>query len=555
MHFHDMPYRRVTYDEVKDRYRTLCGDFQNAADDEARFQILERHYQLLSDMTPIELCSVRHDIDVNDAFYAAEQQYYDEIKPLLSDLSNQFDKMLLEPPYRPWLESILGKQAVTVMENHLLGFDSRLIPLAQEENMLLSRHNELVSNATAIWEGKTLKRSLLAPLTQSEDRETRRKALLASTDSWEAQRTELEALYDQLVKNRHQQARTLGFSNYTELSYCRMDRIGYGQAEVSRFREQVKTCLVPLLAQLEEHRRMRLGLEHLYFYDSGISFINGNPAPIGDTADSLEAARTMYRRLSPESGKFIDFLLDNGLYDVEIRPGKRDGGYMTSFEKYRSPFIFANFDGTSENAYIMCHEGGHAFQGYLKRNEKIREKCWLTSEAAETHAMAMEFFTWPYMELFFGDRAEDYRTMHLENALSLIVKECQQDEYQQIVYEQPDMTAEERNALWRRLDEVYFPFCDRTGDPGFQSGSRWQRIPHMFQWPFYAIDYALAQLCALEYLQWMTDDFAGAWQSYLTFCRQTGSKSFPELIRDAGLADPFEEGTLKNLVEWLRTRL
>jgi len=218
----------------------------------------------------------------------------------------------------------------------------------------------------------------------------------------------------------------------------------------------------------------------------------------------------MYTHMSPETAEFIEFLLDNGLYDVEIRGGKWGGGYMTFFEKCRAPFIFANFDGTSENAYIMCHEGG---------------------------------------------RAEDYRTMHLEGAVRLIISECLQNEFQELVYDRSDMMPEERNALWAQLERAYWPTRD-CGDDEFElAGCGWQRIPHVFQWPFYAIDYALAQVCALEYLRWMNEDHEAAWNSYLDFCRRTGTDSFPGLVRSAGLGDPFGEETLPALAEWLSDRL
>ncbi len=553
MHFSNIPYQRVYYEDIEKRYQELQESFEKASDDAARMTVLREHNQLLADMTPVELCYVRHDMNVNDTFYAAEQDYYDEIDPMLSDLSNKFDKALLDSPHRSWLEQVIGHQAVTIMEQRQQGFNSSVIPLAQEENNLLSRHNQLAANGAAAWDGRQVKRSLMDPLTQSSDRSIRQKASLAISGSWEGQRKELEEIYTQLVKNRHQQAKQLGFANYVELSYCRMNRIGYTSADVQNFREQVKKDLVPFLGQLMERRRNRLGLEHLYYYDEKIAFNHGNPIPLGDTNACLQATREMYTRLSPETAEYIAFLLDHGFYDVEIRDGKRDGGYMTTFEKYRAPFIFANFDGTRENAYIMCHEGGHAFQSYLKRNEDIREKCWLTSEAAETHAMAMEFFTWPHMELFFGDKADDYRTIHLEDALTLIANQCLQDEFQQRVYERPEMAPQERNSLWLRLEHDYFPFRDYSGDGNLEQGCRWQRIPHMFQWPFYAIDYALAQVCALAYYHWMTEDFPAAWQSYLTFCRETGTKSFPELVQSAGLNDPFKAGTLRNLVEWLKS--
>ncbi|MGM9639850.1 MAG: M3 family metallopeptidase [Faecousia sp.] len=316
----------------------------------------------------------------------------------------------------------------------------------------------------------------------------------------------MEEIYDRMVQNRHRQARTLGYRNYVSLSYLRMNRIGYTPEDVACFREQVKRDLAPFAAALNERRRKRLGLEHLYPYDGGISFLEGNPIPLGGEEFCLEMTRQMFSRLSPETKQYIDFMLDNGLYDVTVRPGKQSGGYCTQFEAYRSPFIFANFDGTSENAYIMSHEGGHGFYFYRKRNEEIRERGWYTPEMAETHAMAMEFFTAPYMELFFGDRAEDYRRMHLEGVVSRILYQCQQDEFQQIVYEQPQLTKAQRSEVWRRLGQAYFPFREYPEEDRERIGTSWQRIPHAFLWPFYAIDYTWALLIALLSISLAVED-------------------------------------------------
>lgn len=552
MHFNDMPYRRIMYEEVEKRYQALLQELRTAASKEDCLTVLKKRYQLLEDMTPIELCYVRHDMDLNDSFYAAEQDYYDEIGPKISDLSNQFDQCLMESPFCSYFEELMGSFAFSIMRANLEGYDSRLISLAQEENALTSQYSQLASNGKVNWNGKSVNRASLALELQSTDREIRRKASAAIAESWETQREQLEDIYDNLVENRDKQAKTLGYKDYVLLSYLRMNRIGYTPEDVKYFREQVKKYIVPVARVLHERRKKRLGLAHLYSYDSTIYFLNGNPIPLGDEKFCLEMTREMFSRLSPETEEFISFMLDNGLYDVEIRDGKCGGGYCTQFEAYHAPFIFANFDGTSENAYVMTHEGGHAFYFYLKRNEEIRERGWFTSEGAETHAMSMEFFLEPYMELFFGDRAEDYRRMHLEDAISLIVRECQQDEFQQIIYEQPQLTKQQRNEVWVRLEQEYFPYKEYTEEEKQRMGYRWQRIPHLYQWPFYAIDYALAQVCALEYYQWMNDDFDGAWKSYLTFCEKSGNLNFPETIKAAGLGNPFEEASLKNLMDWLQ---
>ena len=555
MHFNDMPYRRVTFEEIEARYQALFERIRTLRGREDCLPAMEAYYRLLDDMTPMDLCYVRHDMDLNEAFYAGEQRYYDEIGPRIGDLSNQLEGLLLNSPYSACFEELMGSFAFDLMRCSRESRDSRLITLEQQENTLSGRYSVVTANAKAEYEGAVVSRSSLAAKQQSPDRETRRRASAAVAASWAEQREELEELFHELVQNRDKQAKLLGHPNYVKLAYLRMDRIGYNSEDVSRFREQVKESLVPVAAAIHEQRKKRLGLEHLYSFDSPLNFPNGNPVPLGDTEFCLESTREMFRKLSPETGEFIDFLMDNALYDVKPRDGKRSGGYCMYLSAYRAPFIFANFDGTHENAYIMSHEGGHAFYAYLKREEKIRERCGYTSEMAETHAMAMEFFVAPYMELFFGSRAEDYRRMHLESAVSRIIYQCQQDEFQQIIYEHPELSKEERNGVWEKLEQSYFPFREYTEEEKQRIGRRWQCIPHLYHWPFYAIDYGLAQVCALEYARWMDEDKDGAWQSYLRFCRASGNMNFPEALKAAGLESPFEEGCLTHLVDWLQKRL
>ncbi|MGM9624962.1 MAG: M3 family oligoendopeptidase [Eubacteriales bacterium] len=556
MRFQDMTYKRITYEEIAGDYEALCREIQAVSCEADCRSVLRSQYRLNDKMTPIDLCYVRYGMNVNDPFYAEEQRYYDEIGPKIGELSNRYYRLLVESPLSGCFENLMGPFAFSLICSSVNDYDDSLIALEQEENALISRYNQLVSNGTAEYNGRQVSRSSLVPEQQSADRDVRRAVYKAVSASWDAQRDELETIYDRLVTLRDRQAKALGYDSYVELSYRRMNRIGYTPKDVARFREQVKKDLVHVAAELHERRRVRLGLDQLYPYDGGISFSEGNPIPLGGEAFCLDMTKEMFCRISPETGAYINFMMDNGLYDVTPRAGKQSGGYCAQFEAYRTPFIFANFDGTSENAYIMSHEGGHGFYFYLKRNEEIRERGWYTSEMAETHAMSMEFFAAPHMELFFGERAEDYRKMHLEGAVSRILYQCQQDEFQQIIYENPQLSKAGRNDVWKRLEQEYFPFRKYPDDENpSRIGTGWQRIPHTFLWPFYAIDYALAQVCALQYYRWMCEDSDGAWQSYLTFCRASGNMNFPEAVEAAGLESPFAEAGLKNLMIWLQTRL
>ena len=224
---------------------------------------------------------------------------------------------------------------------------------------------------------------------------------------------------------------------------------------------------------------------------------------------------------------------------------------MTFLPTYQSPFVFANFNGTSGDTDVLTHECGHAFQGYLQRKGTPAEHD-RTMETAEIHSMSMEFFTEPWMKLFYGDRADDYIKMHLMEAICFIPYGCMVDEFQHIVYANPDMSPKERKAVWSMLEKEYKPHLDYEGDDFLENGGYWQRQGHIFQVPFYYIDYCLAQCCALAFKVKMDEDYKGAWQQYLRLC-QAGGKDFVEALAIAELPNPLEEGALARIVGGLET--
>jgi len=323
---------------------------------------------------------------------------------------------------------------------------------------------------------------------------------------------------------------------------------------VSCFRDQVKKYLVPFAEKLHETRRERLELPHLMFYDEIVNFKNGNPAPIGTAEEILATGQTMYSELSAETKKFFDFMMDGDLFDVFGRKNKRAGGYMTFLPDYKAPFIFANFNGTNGDIDVITHECGHAFQGFLSAEDSIREHAEITMETAEIHSMSMEFFTEPWMKLFFGERTSDYLSMHLQEAVTFIPYGCMVDEFQHVVYLNPDMTPAERKAAWRKLEKEYKPHLDYEGDDYLNEGGYWQRQQHIYSSPFYYIDYCLAQTCALEYKVLMDADYKAAWESYLKLCKLSASGFFVDMIKEVGLHNPLEEGCVKSIVEKMESR-
>lgn len=552
MKFKEMPYERVDFEQVEKELKALTMALTKASAGEEQFEIHKKFYALTDRVnTMMTMAMIRFSGDTTDEFYTKEQEYYDEKSPIYGNLLLEYQKQLYDSPFRAYLEEKIGPVAFRNIELARKSMDEKLIPLMQEENSLTMEYEKLIAGAKLQFDGKELNLSLMRPYLTSRDRSVREEAWKTATSFFEENGDKLDEIYDKLVKNRTAQARAMGYENYLELGYYRMVRNCYDKDDVEAFRRQVKEYLVPFAEKLHQRRRERLGLEHLMYYDENVYFPEGNPAPIGTPEEILAAGQKMYSELSVETKEFFDFMQENELFDVLGRKNKRAGGYMTYLPLYQAPFVFANFNGTSGDVDVITHECGHAFQGYLSGKDPIREHADITMETAEIHSMSMEFFAEKWIPLFFGDRAKDYVDMHLEDAAAFIPYGCMVDEFQHIVYENPDLSPAERKAAWRRLEKEYKPHLDYGDSRYLEEGGYWQRQHHIYSSPLYYIDYCLAQTCALQYKVKMDADFEEAWKSYLKLCRLSASDFFTNMIKEVGLDSPFETGCLKNIVEKL----
>ena len=552
MKFKEMPYERIDFDEVQKELKELMEAFDAAKSGEEQFAIHQKYYKLTGRVDSMyTIANIRFDIDTADAFYEKEHEYYDEKMPEHSNVLLAYQKKLYESPFRDYLEKKIGPVAFKNMEIAQKAMDEKLIPLMQEENALTMEYDKLIASAKINFDGKELNLSLMRPYLIHQDRSVRAAAWKEYSAFFEANADKLDEIYDKLVKNRTAQAKKMGYDNYLELGYYRMGRNCYGRKEVEAYREQVKKDFVPFAEELHERRTKRLGLDKLSYIDNAVYFKDGNPAPFGTPEEILAAGQKMYGELSPETKEFMDFMMENELFDVIGRKTKKAGGYMTYIPDYQSPFVFANFNGTSGDVDVITHECGHAFQGYLSGKDPIREHADIGMETAEIHSMSMEFFTQGWMESFFGDQAEKYIEMHLEDSAAFIPYGCMVDEFQHIVYENPDMTPAERHAAWLKLEHEYRPHMDYGDDRFFGKGGFWQKQTHIYDVPLYYIDYCLAQTCALQYKVKMDEDFKGAWESYLKLCKLSASDFYTNMIKEVGLDCPFEPGCMKNIVEKL----
>ncbi len=548
--FSEYEYIRPNIDEVKSKFNELISKFEKSDSFQEQDSVLEEIKLIRNEVeSMMELAYIRNSINTVDEFYEKEKEFMDEVSPIYQGLISDYYKVLINSKFRSELEEKWGKQLFKLAEMQIKTFSKEIIEDLQVENKLVTEYDKLKASAKIMFEGKERNLSELEPFMQSQNRSMRKKTYEAYSNFFKENEEKFDDIYDKLVKVRHKIAKKLGYKNFIEVGYMRMQRSDYNADMVAKYREQVLKYIVPVAEKLKKRQAERLGLDKLKYYDEPIKFLTGNAVPKEDYKHILNNAKTMYKELSEETNEFFNFMLEHELMDLLSKKGKAGGGYCTYISKYKSPFIFSNFNGTSGDIDVLTHEAGHAFQTYLSRRLEIPEYAFPTSEAAEIHSMSMEFLTWPWMNLFFEEQDLKYKFAHLSEAITFIPYGVTVDEFQHFVYENPEATPEERKLAWRKIEKKYLPGKDYEENDFYNRGGFWFKQGHIFQVPFYYIDYTLAQVCAFQFWIKSHEDRENAWKDYLALCKEGGSKPFLELLKVANLENPFEEGCMKKVVE------
>ena len=556
MNFNDYKYEHLDLEKIKGEFSELIDSFEKAENVEGQIEAFDKIIKLRNHIETMQtLVSIRHSIDTNDEFYDKENEYMDEISPILFGFTNDFYKALINSKFKNELIKKYGKLLFDLAENTLKVFSNEIIPDAQEENRLSSKYSKLIASAKINFDGKELNLSQMVPYTQSKDRNVRIEAARKVAQFFAENQEEFDNIYDSLVKVRTKMAQKMGYKNYVEFGYKQLSRLEYDAKMVESYRKQVLENIVPLHTELRKRQEKRLGVEKLRFYDEAIKFNSGNADPHGSPEWILNHGKTMYKELSKETDEFFTFMTENNLLDLLSKKGKMSGGYCTYIPEYKAPFIFANFNGTSHDIDVLTHEAGHAFQVYQSRGFDVPEYLWPTYEACEIHSMSMEFLTWPWMKLFFENDTDKYKFIHLSEALLFIPYGVTVDEFQHWVYENPEVTPQQRREKWLEIEKKYLPTRDYGEIEELKNGIFWFRQGHIFSSPFYYIDYTLAQVCAFQFWIKSREDREKAWQDYLNLCKLGGSKSFFELMKSANLKNPFEEGTIAAVIPKIKEYL
>jgi oligoendopeptidase, M3 family len=550
MIFQDFKYERPDIEVLNQKLKEIKEKVENA--DNAQIQIdayLELD-KLLQDFTTMtSLVYIRHSINTLDEFYSKENDFNDENSPVISSYINDLNESFAKSKFRKELEERFGKLVFDKIDMSLKTFKPEIIEDLQEENKLVSEYVKLSSSAKIMFQGEERNLSQMAPFSQSVDREVRKEAVKLVGQFFYDNMDEFDRIYDSLVKVRDRIAKKLGFKNFVELGYLRMGRLDYNSKDVANYRKQIVENIVPVYTELRKRQEKRIGVEKLKYYDEGITFLSGNPTPKGDRDWMVGHAKTMYKELSPETDEFFNVMVNQELMDLDSKKGKQGGGYCTSLDSYKVPFIFANFNGTSHDVVVLTHEAGHAFQSYTTmRNVEISDEFWPTSESAEIHSMSMEFLTWPWMHLFFEGDTDKFKYNHLADAFIFLPYGALVDEFQHYVYENPTVTPADRRMKWLELEKKFLPTRDYDGMEEYETGLFWFKQGHIFEMPFYYIDYTLAQIVALQFWKLSKENRELAWDKYMKLCKLGGSKTFLGLLKEVDLDNPFVNGSLAKIV-------
>lgn len=550
MKFEEMKKHVPNVKVCEKKLNELREKLEKAETQEEAFKVIKAYFKFSDNLeSDVTIISIRNSINTLDKEYEKAMNKCYEVLPLIQEQTTKFEKAILDSKFKDDIAKKFSPLFIKRIEVSQKLFTPKNIELQVEESKLVNEYNKIIASAQLNFKGEVLTLTQIGKYLSDKDSATRLEAAKLYYGYLEENDEKIGQIYDRLVHIRDTMAKNLGFNSYIEYQYLALGRLDYNEEMVAGYREQLHEVVVPVVKKLRKRQAERLGIKKPTFLDYNLSYLSGNAKPIGDSEFLVKKAQEMYNDMSEESGKFFNFMVENHLMDLDAKKGKQSGGYMTFIPKYKSPFIFANSNGSAQDVDTLTHEVGHAFQGYLGANIKVPGERMPTLEACEIDSMSMEFFAWPYMDKFFGENDDKYRFSHLDGAISFLPYGAEVDEFQHWVFHHIDATHEERCAAWQEIDKKYRPWMNYDCIPFLNKGKIWMRQSHIFGAPFYYIDYTLAQVLALQFKCEMDQNKEKAWKKYIKLLKMGGKYPFIELITKAHLRNPFIDGNVKKVIK------
>lgn len=434
------------------------------------------------------------------------------------------------------------------------------VPRFSQIEELSAGYQKITGGLSVDWDGTPKTIPQLQPYLKSADRAERERAFRLGAEAYMVKRDEFADLFDNMYMLREAVAKEAGFPDYQRYCFAAKHRFDYTPDDTGRFHAAVKQTVTPAVARLMAHRRQSLGLDVLRPWDVTVDLNADEPLkPFADIDTFIDRAKNIFRRVDPELGAQFRIMADEKLLDLESRPGKAPGGYCTDLAFRGRPFIFMNAVGVPDDVQTLVHEAGHCFHDFATHSLPFTWQRRTGHEAAELASMSMELLAMPYLVAPDGyytpAQARVAWLEHLEDVLGSLVHIASVDAFQAWIYTDPaGADRDARDAKWLEIREEFESGVDWTGLERERVG-RWYRQLHIFELPFYYIEYGLAQLGALQVFRNAVADAEDAVAAYKRFLKLGGTRPLPELYAAAGAKLVFDADTMAELVAFAEERI
>jgi oligoendopeptidase F len=500
---------------------------------------------------------IAYTIDTSDRDKEADHlRFSTEILPRMEERSVELARKLLATGFStPELTTTLAR-----FRTQIEIFREANVPIFAELEEHSARYQRITGSMTAEWEGVERPLPQLQPFLKSPDRSVRERAFRAASAPYIESRNQLAALFDQMYRLRTQAANNAGFQNFRDYIFPAKFRFDYTPADCEKFHAAIEQTAAPAVQRVLEHRRKRLGLDVLRPWDLAVDPYRRNPLrPFSDASDLVGKAKQVFDRVHPSLGREFQTMIDEGLLDLESRKGKAPGGYCETLHFNGRPFIFMNAVGLVDDVMTLLHEAGHAFHAFASHPLPLIWQRHPGSEAAELASMSMEFLASPHLAQPVGyfDTAEARSAWleHLEDVLLSLVHIASVDAFQTWIYTSGQGgDARARDEAWLRIRQRFERGVDWSGLDQ-ERVARWYRQLHIFMYPFYYIEYGIAQIGALQVWRNSLDNPTKAVSRYREALALGATRSLPEIYSAAGARLTFDVDEIGQLVELVENQI
>ena len=545
--FFEFPYSRIDFEELSKRMAEHTERIKKAETiGEAFLQMIETDHLEKVFVSYATISEAGNTNNSYDELYLKEEGFFNEVKPRFALLIQKRNDAVLQSPFREELRELIGDEFFDSADMQKRTVSEKVLDLMNAENELSQEYSTIMSRLTIDVDGETMTMPQISKLGQSADRQVRQKYAMLGEQAMLQVSDDLDRIYDEMMKIRTEIADKTGFDNYTDYCLSKHGRTSYGREELKAFAANVEKYIVPVVSGMVDEQAKRLGHE-VKNYDESMLFPNRN---VKIEKELLPAYKKIFGRLSPETKVFFDELCEREFFDLELREGKTMGAYSNFMPLCSMPYIFETYNATEGAVETFAHECGHGLNSYMHRGEAVSGLLAQSADISETHSMSMEFFVWQDIdEIIPKSDVGAYKYRQLKDSLAFIPYGTAVDLFQTTVYDNPDMSSQERLNLWKDLEKRFVPWRKYEQGLFYDQGRMWQRQIHVMKWPFYYIDYVLAQVCALQFWALDTENHEKAWDAYMSLIKDSGRYSFVDIIKRAGLSTPFEDQVLSKIVD------